>query len=148
MKNNFRILVIALFAIVSYAQAQHMTVKIIDKRTSETNYSYQIPGHSTSSTYGNANCHANSYGNTTTANCSGSSNTNTLITAPRDVSFNVTGATFALLLPDGRIAVVNCVSKFAERMAGPSGNHRSCRIPIVDDIDVDFDGKKAKLNGS
>ena len=60
-------------------------------------------------------------------------------------SYNVTGATFSLLLPDGRVAVVNCVSKFAEHFAGPAGNHRSCRMPIVDDIHVDFKGEKAKL---
>jgi len=34
---------------------------------------------------------------------------------------HVRGATFTLLLPDGRAAVVNCESKFKERMAGPRG---------------------------
>jgi len=61
------------------------------------------------------------------------------------VSFNVTGATFALLLPDGRVAVVNCASKFKERFAGPEGNHRSCRMPLVNTIQVEFKGKLAKL---
>lgn len=130
------------------AYAQQMTVRIIDRRTSETDYSYQVPGRSTSTTYGGANCSANSFGNSASANCSGSATTNTLSTAPHDVSFSVTGATFSLLLPDGRIAVVNCVSKFAERMAGPRGNHRSCRTPIVDEIRVDFKGDKAKLEWS
>jgi hypothetical protein len=60
-------------------------------------------------------------------------------------SFSVHGATFTLLLPDGRLAVVNCESKFAEHMAGPVGNRRSCRMPLVDDIQVDFKGDKAKL---
>lgn len=54
--------------------------------------------------------------------------------------------TFKLvLLPDGRAAVVNCESKFAEHLAGPAGNHRSCRIPLVDDFTVEFKGDKAKL---
>jgi hypothetical protein len=57
----------------------------------------------------------------------------------------VRGATFTLQLPDGRLAVVNCESKFAERFAGPAGNHRSCRQPIVDAIQADFHGDKAKL---
>jgi hypothetical protein len=61
-------------------------------------------------------------------------------------SYSVTGATLSLLLPDGRTAVVNCVSKFAERFAGPAGNHRSCRTPILDDIKADFKGKNAKLS--
>jgi hypothetical protein len=60
-------------------------------------------------------------------------------------SFKVNGATFTLQLPDGRLAVVNCESKFAERFAGPVGNRRSCRMPIVDRIEVEFNGDKAKL---
>jgi hypothetical protein len=60
-------------------------------------------------------------------------------------TFRVHGATFTLLLPDGRLAVVNCESKFAEHMAGAAGNRRSCRMPIVDQIQADFHGDKAKL---
>jgi hypothetical protein len=40
---------------------------------------------------------------------------------------------------------VNCEGKFKERMAGPAGNHRSCRIPLVDEFNVDFKGDNAKL---
>jgi hypothetical protein len=43
------------------------------------------------------------------------------------------------------MTVVNCVSKFAEHFAGAAGNHRSCRIPILDDIHAEFKGKDAKL---
>lgn len=136
---------VALF-LPAILQAQKMSVKIIDRRTSDTNYTYQVPGHAYSTSGGGANCNANSYGNSTDINCSGSSTTSTQITAPREVSFSVTGATFALLLPDGRIAVVNCVSKFVEHFAGPTGNHRSCRMPIVDDIQTEFNGKNAKLS--
>ena len=46
-------------------------------------------------------------------------------------TFKVHGATFTLQLPDGRLAVVNCDSKFAEHMAGPVGNRRSCRTPDI-----------------
>jgi hypothetical protein len=60
-------------------------------------------------------------------------------------SFKVHGATFTLQLPDGRLAVVYCESKFAEHMAGPAGNRRSCRAPVVDTIQVDFHGDNAKL---
>jgi hypothetical protein len=60
-------------------------------------------------------------------------------------TFSVTGATFSLLLPDNRVAVVNCMSKFVEHFAGPAGNHRSCRMPLVDDLTVEFKGDKAKL---
>src|ERR1700684_711730 len=60
-------------------------------------------------------------------------------------SFKVHGATFTLQLPDGRLAIVNCESKFAEHMAGRVGNRRSCRMPLVDSIQADFNGDKARL---
>ncbi len=148
MNKPARIATIVALSAASISYAQQMTVKIINRQTSQTNYTYQVPGYATSSTHGGASCTANSFGDTASADCSGSSTTDTSIIAPQEVSFSVTGATFSLLLPDGRVAVVNCVSKFAERMAGPTGNHRSCRMPIVDEIQVDFKGKKAKLEWS
>lgn len=60
-------------------------------------------------------------------------------------TFKVHGATFTLLLPDGRLAIVNCESKFAEHMAGRAGNVRSCRMPLVDDVEAEFKGDNAKL---
>jgi hypothetical protein len=60
-------------------------------------------------------------------------------------TFTVHGATFTLQLPDSRLVIVNCDSKFAEHMAGPAGNHRSCRTPVVDDIEAEFKGDNAKL---
>jgi len=48
-------------------------------------------------------------------------------------------------VPDGRVTVVNCESEFKERMAGPAGNHRSCRMPPVDNIQAELHGDKAKL---
>jgi len=121
--------------------AQKLSVKIIDRQDNETDYSYLVPGYSNSQSTANVNC--NSIGDS--ANCSGSSATNGYSRPAEMVPFQVSGATLSLLLPDGRIAVVNCVSKFAERMAGPRGNHRSCREPIVNNIEADFHGDKAKL---
>jgi hypothetical protein len=60
-------------------------------------------------------------------------------------TFTVQGATFTLQLPDGRLVIVNCDSKFAEHMAGRAGNHRSCRMPLVDTFEADFHGDNAKL---
>src|ERR1700733_11172376 len=59
-------------------------------------------------------------------------------------TFRVHGATFTLQLPDGRLAIVNCESKFAEHMAGHAGNRRSCRAPVVESIQADFNGGNAK----
>jgi hypothetical protein len=60
-------------------------------------------------------------------------------------TFEVHGATFTLQLPDGRLTIVNCESKFAEHMAGRAGNKRSCRAPLVDTFEADFKGDNAKL---
>ena len=125
--------------------AQTLSVKIVQRQTSETGYTYQVAGHASSTSNGSANCNANSYGNSTNVNCAGSGATETSVTAPMVYSYSVRGATFSLLLPDGRVAVVNCVSKFAEHFAGPAGNHRSCSMPIVDDVSVEFKGNKAKI---
>ena len=79
-------------------------------------------------------------------NCNGATQTSGISTPAHQVTYHVTGATFSLLLPDGRVAVVNCDSKFAEHFAGHAGNKRSCRVPLVDDIEADFKGDNAKLS--
>jgi hypothetical protein len=121
--------------------AQKLGVTIVDRQDNETDASYVIPGHFYSQSNGSANC--NTYG--TSANCSGTSSTSGFSTPAHQVSYHVRGATFALQLPDGRIAVVNCDSKFSERMVGAAGNRRSCRKPIVDSIQAEFKGDNAKL---
>lgn len=59
-------------------------------------------------------------------------------------NLNLRGATLTLVLPNGDSVVVNCTSKFQERFAGP-GNVRSCRVPLVDEFEAEFNGDKAKL---
>ncbi len=136
-------LVIAALLIACSASAfsQKLEVKILDRQDSETDYSYVMPGQFSSYSNASANC----IGSDTSVNCNGSGTTNGFSTPAHQVSYHVRGATFTLLLPDGRGVIVNCESKFAERMAGPQGNHRSCRIPLVGDIEADFHGDRAKL---
>jgi hypothetical protein len=126
---------------VAPAFAQKLSVKIINREDNETEYTYVVPGYSSSNSNTNVNC----YGDSTNVNCTGSTHTSGSSTPAQQVSFRVRGATYSLLLPDGRVAVVNCESKFAEHFAGRAGNHRSCRMPIVDDIEAEFNGDKAKL---
>jgi hypothetical protein len=125
---------------------QTMKVKIIKRQSNETEYKYVVPGHLNSSADTDVNCRMSD----TTANCSGTTTTNGTFTSPREISYQVTGATFSLLLPDGRVAVVNCASKYkyepSKGLLGPGLNgKRSCRIPIVDNIQVEFKGRDAKL---
>jgi hypothetical protein len=118
---------------------QTMDVKIIQRQSSETSYTYVVPGQFSSSSDADVNCGVGD----TTVKCSGTTTTNGIITSPRDISYQVTGATFSLLLPGGRVAVVNCESKFKYQYGGSV--RRSCRTPLVDDIQVEFKGKDAKL---
>jgi hypothetical protein len=139
-KMKFAIVVLVLvFAIP--ASAQKYSVKVVDRQDHDTDYSYVVPGHF----FANSNANVNCNGDVNNVNCNGSSTTNGYSTPAQQVSYHVRGATFSLLLPDGRVAVVNCESKFAEHMAGYAGNHRSCRMPLTDDIQAEFHGDKAKL---
>ena len=125
----------------AYASAQRLVVKIVNRQNNETDYTYVVPGSFSSQSNSNANC----YGSDANVNCNGTTTTTGLSMPAQQVSYHVRGATFTLQLPDGRAVVVNCESKFKERMAGPRGNHRSCRIPLVDEINADFHGDSAKL---
>ena len=129
---------------LSAGTPQILDVKIINRQSSETDYTYVVPGYFTANSNTNLNC----FGNVNNISCNGSATTTGLARPAQQVPFHVRGATFALQLPDGRVAVVNCESKFAERFAGARGNHRSCRVPLVDDIQAELDGDKAKLKWS
>ena len=119
--------------------AQTLEVTVISRQNSDTAYSAVIPGYSSSTSSSDVNCYAGS----TNVNCTGSGRTTGYSTLPREVSYSVTGATLSLLLPDGRVAVVNCISKYRPR--GDYINRRSCRMPMVDTFEVEFKGKDAKL---
>lgn len=144
-----RILALFLFLLSapSLACAQKLDLKIVGREDNETEYTYVVPGHFSAHSNSNTDCSGNvsALGNSINVGCTGSTTTAGTSTPSRQVSYRVRGATFTLLLPDGRAVVVNCESKFAEHMAGPAGNHRSCRVPLVDNIQADFKGDKAKL---
>jgi hypothetical protein len=118
--------------------ARKFDVKIINRQNNDKDYTYVVPGYSISTSNANANC----YGNRNNANCNGSTNTTGINIPAQQMSYQVRGATFSLQLPDGRVAVVNCESKFK---FGSGGRGRSCRIPLVDQIQAEFEGDKAKL---
>jgi len=56
---------------------------------------------------------------------------------------NVTGTTVSLLLPDGRVAVVNCLNRYSFK--GNALNRRGCAMPLVEHVEADFNGRNAKL---
>ncbi len=141
MKNTAALVLLIILLCATSASAQKLAVKIIDRQDDETDYTYVVPAH----WFSNSNTNVNCGGSDTNVNCNGSTNATGTITPAHQVSYHVRGATFTLRLPDGRGAVVNCESKFAEHFAGRAGNRRSCRMPLVENIQAEFHGDKAKL---
>jgi hypothetical protein len=143
------LLAVSIFLFTIPAAAQKLDVKVVDRQDHTTGYSYIVPGYSSSTSTSNANCNgdAQSYGSNTNVNvnCNGSTTTNGYDRPAMAGTFSVRGSTLSLLLPDGRIAVVNCDIKFAEHFAGAAGNHRNCRVPLVDHFQAEFNKDNAKL---
>ena len=138
-KTNVSATVVLLMLSIPMYAAQKLDVQIIDRQSSDTGYTYVVPGYSNSQSDSNVNC----FGVVNNVNCYGSTRTTGFGVPARRISYDVRGATFSLQLPDGRIAVVNCESKYAPR--GDYINRRSCRMPLVSNIQVEFNGDKAKL---
>lgn len=121
---------------------QKFAVKIVDRENSQTVYSYVVPGRSSTVSNTDATCN----GGNTTVSCSGSTTASGLNTPSMRVAYDVTGATLSLQLPDGRLAVVNCQSKInLTDFSRMNQSRRSCRVPLVNDIEAEFDGNSAKL---
>ncbi len=131
----------AVTVLASGVCGQVFDVKVIARQDSATSYSYAVPAWSNSTTNASANCTDYPGG----AACSGSSATQGASMPARSGVLQVTGATLTLQLPDGRIAVVNCHSKY-QVISGPA-HRRSCRVPFRDeDIQVELGGgNSAKL---
>lgn len=89
----------------------------------------------------NANCRSTG----ASVNCNASTTAAAVSTPAFAASHAVTGATLSLQLPDGRIAVVNCESKANWTDWSKPNAYRSCRVPLVNSIQAEFDGDKAKL---
>jgi hypothetical protein len=75
--------------------------------------------------------------------CSGSAGSAKASTDPRDPSLSVVGTTLSLRLPDGRVAVVNCINKYSYK--GNYLNRRSCAMPLVEQVEAEINGQSAKL---
>jgi hypothetical protein len=128
------------------ASGQMMSATIIDRKNRETKYTYVVPGQFSSHSNTDLGC----TGDSTSLNCSGSTTTAGVSSPSAVVSYAVEGATLSLLLPDGRVAVVNCAVKQKLNAMGLATlsqptSPRSCRVPFLSNIQVDFKGKGAKL---
>lgn len=123
---------------VSAAYAQKLDASVIYRQDSDVNYFAVIPGYSSAATEGGPDCSLDPL----SVECEGTARSGSSITAG-NVTYNVVGTTLSLLLPDGRVAVVNCVNKYSPK--GNYINRHSCGMPMVEHVQAEFNGKNAKL---
>ncbi|MGC2612446.1 MAG: hypothetical protein WA354_00340 [Terracidiphilus sp.] len=124
-----------------FATAQKLDATVLYRQDSDVNYFAVIPGYTSPVTENSPACALDP----NPADCSLTTH-NELLSAQGEVTYNVVGTTLSLLLPDGRIALVNCVSKYSAK--GNYVNRRSCAMPISEHVQAEFNGKTAKLKWS
>jgi len=116
---------------VPVVSAQKEEVSVLYRQESDTGYMAFVPGFTRD---GTVDCAAE-LGNEL---CSESRPA-----APGEPALGVTGTTLSLLLPDGRIAVVNCLNKYSFK--GTTINRRGCAMPLVEQVEAEFNRRNAKL---
>lgn len=125
--------VLSLAFTVSSASAQKQNVSVLYRQDSDVAYHAVIPGYSGPGADVTGACTLDP----DPANCPAE------IPTANEANYRVVGTTLSLGLPDGRIAVVNCVNRFSAK--GTYINRRSCGMPMVERVDAEFNGHKARL---
>ncbi len=128
---------LAVIAFVALAHAKKLTlsVRIVERQANSSQYTFTVPG------YASSNCSLYGYGTAASLNCAASG------MPARSAQFFVHGATLSLLLPDKRIVVVTCDAK-ANWTDWHQGMWRSCRQPVTDTVEAEFNGDNARLEWS
>src|SRR5690348_11197859 len=134
-------LFLLLLPLITLTAGEKFDVKIVRRQDSASTYGFTVPGYSQTNTNANVNC--SNFPNA--VGCTGSATSTTTGQSAVSGSYEVRGATLALRLPDGRVAVVNCDSKTNWTEWSNTNAHRSCRIPPLDDLSAEFSGNKATL---
>lgn len=115
----------------STVSAQKLDATVLYRQNSDTSYAALVPGYSDPAS---PDCAAD-LANAQCYNPAHSSQTD----------YNVVGTTLSLLLPDGKIAVVNCVNQYKYSSKGAFLPRRSCGMPLVEHVQAEFKGNVAKL---
>jgi hypothetical protein len=126
--------ILSLASCVPPASAQKLDATVLYRQNSDTDYSAVVPGYSATT-----DCAAD----ITNPDCAAPAHAPGLNPAMGELAINVVGTTLSLLLPDGRVAVVNCVNKYSSR--GTYINRRSCGMPLVEHVQAEIKGSSAKL---
>jgi len=122
-----------------YSPAQKLEATVLYRQDSDVNYFAVIPGYTSPEAENSPTCALDP----NPAECSPTSRNNELLSAQGEVTYNVTGTTLSLLLPDGRVALLNCINKYSAR--GTFVNRRSCGMPMSEHVQAEINGKTAKL---
>lgn len=120
----------SIFSIQS-AQAQRVDASVLYRQDSDVAYHAVIPGYSGPEADVTGACTLDP----DPANCPSGDKTGPMYT--------LIGTTLSLGLPDGRIAVVNCVDRHAAK--GNYINRHSCGMPLGERVGVEFSGPSARL---
>jgi len=117
-------------------EAQKLDATVLYRQSSESGYSALIPGYSAPDA---PDCAAD------VANAECFRPTHVYEAGPGAVSYNVVGTTLSLLLPDGKIAVLNCINKSKYSSRGAYIVLRNCGMPMVEHVEAELKGDTAKL---
>ena len=120
------------------ATAQKLEATVLYRQNSDVNYFAVIPGYTSPVAENSPTCALDP----DPTECSPTGH-NQLLSEQGEVTYNVVGTTVSLLLPDGRIALLNCVNKYSPR--GNYVNRRSCGMPMSEHVQAEINGKTAKL---
>jgi hypothetical protein len=123
--------VVSLAFCVRPVAAQKLEVSVLYRQDSDTRYFAVIPGYSDPASDGSGACLIDHNPEDCPAPSPSTASIPTLV-----------GTTLSLLLPDGRVAVVNCVNRHS---ASGYINRRNCGIPLVEHVEAQFHGEHARL---
>ena len=118
------------------ALAQKVSVSVLYRQDSDIVYHAVIPGYSGPNADVTGACTLDP----DPANCPDTKQ----VSDSKEPMYLLTGTTLSLGMPDGRIALVNCVSRHSAN--GNYINRRSCGMPLTERADAEFLGQSAKLS--
>ena len=122
---------------VGTAAAQKLSVSVLYRQDSDIVYHAVIPGYSGPNADVTGACTLDP----DPANCPDPGQD---FASKKQPTYLLSGTTLSLGLPDGRIAVVNCVSRHSSN--GNYINRHSCGMPLSERADAEFAGQSAKLS--
>lgn len=126
--------VISTISSTQSARAQKLDVSVLYRQESDVAYHAVIPGYSGPNADVTGACTLDP----DPANCPTPGKPN------GEPTFTLIGTTLSLGLPDGRIALVNCIDRHSAK--GNYINRRACGMPLVEHIAAEFSGRSAKLS--